>query len=251
MLFVIISSSLHADDGGQRGPISARIEEWSGSAVPGEPLILSLDLKNDVSDTAYFDLGADYIAGINIVVRDSRGYERSGKIQRHGGLFQIGKVAVDGHQTKQRLLVISDWGITLPPGTYTITTSLINPAKVGQDSVAVEPAHTTVTIENTQDDVKIANHCEDFRQQYESSTDSSQAYQAAVVLRHFTSPASLKCLELAYSFASRYPYRSLLLDGISAVRTPESRAFLQEVAQREGQSENGEYALQLLNNPAK
>lgn len=98
------------------------IETAQNTFYPGEPVLLTVNIKNIGKQEETIDFGADGIEAFSIEIRD-----RSNKIVAEGGnirrsgLSRLGTLAVPPGQIGQKSIVLNQWCSTLlPPGQYRV-----------------------------------------------------------------------------------------------------------------------------------
>jgi hypothetical protein len=87
---------------------------------PGEPVLLTLKIKNTGKLGEKIDFGADGIEAFSIEIRDNSNkiVSKGGKILRTG-FARLGTLAVSPEQIAQKSIVLNQWCSTLlPPGQY-------------------------------------------------------------------------------------------------------------------------------------
>jgi len=97
-----------------------RIGTSKQAFYPGEPVLLTLNIKNSGTREEKVDFGVDGIGAFLMEVHDSNGIivAKGEKIQRFG-LSRLGTLSVAPSEIKQKPIVLNRWCSTLlPPGKY-------------------------------------------------------------------------------------------------------------------------------------
>jgi hypothetical protein len=124
VVFIIVCTPSYTIIYGQN---SEKSFDWSiktskQTFYPGEPVLLTLNIKNQGSKEEIFDLGSDAIAAFSMEIFDSNNISlsKSEKIKR-AGLTKPRTVTAGPGQTAQKSIVLNQWCSTLlPMGKYHI-----------------------------------------------------------------------------------------------------------------------------------
>jgi len=96
------------------------IEADKNAYYPGEPVLLTLSIKNSGTQDEKVNFGADGIEAFSFEISDSHGINKAkgDKIQRFG-MSRLGTLAIPVGNTAQKKIVLNQWCSTLlEPGQY-------------------------------------------------------------------------------------------------------------------------------------
>ena len=113
-------NSAYAQD--QNSSLEWSIKTDKNIFYPGEPILLTLNIKNTGTQEEKVNFGTDGIGAFLMEIRDSNGIvvAEGGKIQKYG-LSRLGTLLVTPARTAHKSIVLNRWCSTLlPPGQYHI-----------------------------------------------------------------------------------------------------------------------------------
>ena len=225
----------------QKSALRVAATAWMPEMSISGPIAVSLELANDGTSQAIVDLGEDEKEGISIsaVSSNRRTYESTWIAKE--GLALYGRLKIGPRSKIQRVLILQDWSINLPPGDYYISIVFKYRATVdGNDSVPLPSANLRLKVVPINASL-IKLSCEAAARSYTGAGNASDALMAIGLLSKFSNPAALDCLSDSYYSTSPYRLAYKLLSAIGGINTEKSRAILKAIAQS-GDAENSRLA---------
>ncbi len=189
----------------------------------GEPVLLNLQIVNQLSQQLEIDLGADSQEHVQVVIEDPHGKRatRPAKPPKEGIVFS-GKVRLAPGETYSQTLVLNEWYNFLETGRYRILVRLGAPLHSTQAVIPTDDF--TVEIEITaKDRDRLAAACRSLLTRVQQAPSVASAQQSANALSYVDDPIVVPFLE---EVLSDWRVVGTAISGLQRIRSPEAVAAL-------------------------
>jgi hypothetical protein len=205
----------------RREPVNFALIPIKAKTIVGEPVILTVNIKNVKSKPLLVDLGTNRKEAYRFKILDIKGKTLAlPPSLRVMGLSQLGKVLIRPGRTYEQKLILDEWYVFPKPGTYTVICKLY----IGEDiSVSAK-----CVVEKQKEDLgKLREICRTYFEIASTGTGIENRMFAATALSFCTTSSSIYyLLKLAQNDSLCEDIRVIAIHGLGRQATGDSAEAL-------------------------
>ena len=231
-------------------PLVVTAAPWQPEMTAGGPIAITIRMQNQSTAELSVNLGEDEKEGIQILATSDTGQRYAGTWKQKEGMSLIGRVKIGPASAAERVLILEDWNISLPPGRYNVLISFKYKISLSTGAELLLPPVEIRMEVVKRDSSRIKQECDSARSQYLNADSATQASTAANLLSKFKDPSALDCLTTVYDSQSPYDFGYLFIHAIADIGTDPAKRVLIDIANgnRKSDAQLAKSALQSIKN---